>query len=208
MSHTLARSLTLGVLATLAVAGAAHADQCKAIPDNGPMPAYLAPGSTFRGAVKVVIDGDSMCVARGAGPENLVEVRLADFHAPEFSQPGGPAAQKKLAALVLGREVVCKAGSRTHDRVAAQCTLNGRAIGSLMRQAGVTEGGNGTRRAAPVARPVQPQPFAGSPGWSYRNCREAREAGAAPLYRGQPGYGAHMDGDGDGIACEPYRGRR
>lgn len=43
-------------------------------------------------------------------------------------------------------------------------------------------------------------------GWSYRNCREARAAGAAPLYRGQPGYGAHMDGDGDGIACEPYRG--
>ena len=44
--------------------------------------------------------------------------------------------------------------------------------------------------------------------WSYRNCREARAAGAAPLYAGQPGYGAHMDGDGDGIACEPYRGQR
>ena len=44
--------------------------------------------------------------------------------------------------------------------------------------------------------------------WSYRNCREARAAGAAPLYTGQPGYGAHMDGDGDGIACEPYVGPR
>nr|WP_241215431.1 excalibur calcium-binding domain-containing protein [Sphingomonas sp. ABOLH] len=42
-------------------------------------------------------------------------------------------------------------------------------------------------------------------GWSYRNCGEARRAGAAPLRRGQPGYGAHMDGDGDGIACEPIR---
>jgi len=41
--------------------------------------------------------------------------------------------------------------------------------------------------------------------WSYRNCREARAAGAAPLYRGQPGYGSHMDGDSDGIACEPHR---
>ena len=47
-----------------------------------------------------------------------------------------------------------------------------------------------------------------SQSWSYRNCREARAAGAAPLYRGDPGYGAHMDGDGDGVACEPYRGRR
>jgi hypothetical protein len=45
------------------------------------------------------------------------------------------------------------------------------------------------------------QPAASS---SYRNCREARAAGAAPIYRGQPGYGAHMDGDNDGIACEPY----
>lgn len=41
----------------------------------------------------------------------------------------------------------------------------------------------------------------------YRNCNDARAAGAAPLYRGQPGYRPEMDGDGDGIACEPYRGR-
>lgn len=39
----------------------------------------------------------------------------------------------------------------------------------------------------------------------YSGCREVRAAGAAPLYRGQPGYRAGMDGDGDGIACEPYR---
>jgi hypothetical protein len=51
-------------------------------------------------------------------------------------------------------------------------------------------------------------PVAASGGWSYRNCREARAAGAAPLYAGQPGYGQHMDGDGDGIACEPYVGPR
>jgi endonuclease YncB( thermonuclease family) len=41
----------------------------------------------------------------------------------------------------------------------------------------------------------------------YRNCAEARAAGAAPMYVGQPGYSAHLDRDGDGIACEPYRGR-
>lgn len=42
---------------------------------------------------------------------------------------------------------------------------------------------------------------------SYANCREAIQAGAAPIYRGQPGYGAHLDADNDGIACEPYRPR-
>jgi hypothetical protein len=41
----------------------------------------------------------------------------------------------------------------------------------------------------------------------YSGCNEARAAGVAPIYRGQPGYREEMDGDGDGVACEPYRGR-
>jgi Excalibur calcium-binding domain len=41
----------------------------------------------------------------------------------------------------------------------------------------------------------------------FANCREAVQAGVAPLYQGQPGYGAWLDHDHDGIACEPYRAR-
>jgi len=40
----------------------------------------------------------------------------------------------------------------------------------------------------------------------YRHCADARAAGAAPIYRGQPGYREELDADSDGIACEPYRG--
>ncbi|MFJ6634788.1 excalibur calcium-binding domain-containing protein [Streptomyces sp. NPDC091376] len=36
----------------------------------------------------------------------------------------------------------------------------------------------------------------------YRNCDAARAAGAAPVRRGDPGYGRHLDRDGDGVACE------
>jgi hypothetical protein len=36
----------------------------------------------------------------------------------------------------------------------------------------------------------------------YARCAEAWAAGAAPLYRGQPGYRPGLDGDRDGIACE------
>jgi hypothetical protein len=62
-------------------------------------------------------------------------------------------------------------------------------------------------RPAPRTAP-RPGPSPSSPsGISYRSCAEARAAGAAPLYRGQAGYRPEMDGDGDGIACEPYRGR-
>lgn len=41
-----------------------------------------------------------------------------------------------------------------------------------------------------------------SQGASYKNCTEARTAGAAPVKRGDPGYGTHLDRDGDGIGCE------
>lgn len=36
----------------------------------------------------------------------------------------------------------------------------------------------------------------------YANCTEAREAGAAPLHRGDPGYSTRLDRDRDGTACE------
>ena len=36
----------------------------------------------------------------------------------------------------------------------------------------------------------------------YKNCTAARDAGAAPVYEGDPGYGPHLDRDGDGVGCE------
>ena len=39
-------------------------------------------------------------------------------------------------------------------------------------------------------------------GGAYRNCSEARAAGAAPIRRGDPGYGRHLDRDNDGLGCE------
>ena len=44
----------------------------------------------------------------------------------------------------------------------------------------------------------------GSGGGSvyYKNCTAAREAGAAPVHAGDPGYAKHLDRDGDGVGCE------
>jgi hypothetical protein len=39
----------------------------------------------------------------------------------------------------------------------------------------------------------------------WGGCNDARAAGTAPIYRGEPGYRAEMDGDNDGIACERRR---
>ena len=47
---------------------------------------------------------------------------------------------------------------------------------------------------APSVKPKQQR--------AYRNCSEARAAGAAPVRRGDPGYGTHLDRDNDGVGCE------
>jgi hypothetical protein len=53
---------------------------------------------------------------------------------------------------------------------------------------------------APAPAPV-PAP-APAPVVSYKNCDAVRGAGAAPIRSGQPGYGRHLDRDGDGVGCE------
>lgn len=203
----------------LVASASAHADPCTAIPEEGPLPAGLTPGSTFSGRVVHVIDGDSLCVATGADPRAWVEVRMAGFYAPELKDSGGDRARAALERLALGKDASCVARRQSYDRVVASCLIGGRSVDDLMRSAGVAQGGRGyapvaEAREAPLpivahadARPAAPLRRSAG-GGVFRNCAEARAAGAAPLRRGEPGYGAHMDGDGDGVACEPYRRRR
>lgn len=47
----------------------------------------------------------------------------------------------------------------------------------------------------------EPAP-APAPNKSFSSCKQAKAAGAAPLYRGSPGYSSSLDRDGDGVACE------
>jgi endonuclease YncB( thermonuclease family) len=67
-----------------------------------------------------------------------------------------------------------------------------------------------TEHRCAVATPAPAQPPSSNtssgpgsgPGGAWKNCTEAREHGAAPVLRGEPGYGSHLDRDGDGIGCE------
>ncbi|WP_436771169.1 excalibur calcium-binding domain-containing protein [Yinghuangia sp. YIM S09857] len=54
----------------------------------------------------------------------------------------------------------------------------------------------------PTATRPDPRPTGRPTFVFYRNCRDVKAAGAAPIRRGDPGYGLHLDRDGDGIACE------
>jgi endonuclease YncB( thermonuclease family) len=136
----------LVLIGAMTVATAAQADPCKAIPDRGPLPAYLSHGAHFSGPVVYVGDGDSLCVAVGKGQANWVEVRLEDFYSPELHSPTGSQAKARLKRIAMGQNATCVADHKSYDRVVATCRIGGRSIGDLMRSAGAVEGGNGYAR--------------------------------------------------------------
>lgn len=64
---------------------------------------------------------------------------------------------------------------------------------------------HGGGSAGRTTRVSASQPFHAAPpdaGRAFRNCAAARRAGAAPVRRGDPGYGPHLDRDNDGVGCE------
>jgi hypothetical protein len=72
------------------------------------------------------------------------------------------------------------------------------AIAILALAAPVFSGAAEAQRRRGASRPS-------SPGIYFPNCAAARAAGAAPIYRGQPGYRPALDRDNDGVACEARR---
>lgn len=121
---------------------------CWAIPANadpceGALPAK---GTTFSGVVRYVGDGDGLCIGPARRPDHWIEIRLADFYAPELNEPGGGTAKRRLQQIAMGKMLVCRAGRRSWDRVVAACTLGGRPLGSVLRAAGGVEGGRGRPR--------------------------------------------------------------
>lgn len=120
--------------------GQAWADPCEAPPPG-------REGAHFSGTVRYIGDGDSLCVGTSNNPTSWIEVRLADFDAPELNRPGGPEARTALQRIAMGREARCTARRGrsgrviVYDRVIATCRIDGRSVGDLMREAGVAEGG-------------------------------------------------------------------
>lgn len=132
---------TLPLIGAIAATTPAHADPCKAsLPSR--------PEVTFAGTVQYVGDGDSLCVGQTSDPNERIEVRLADFDAPELHSPGGDGAKTTLVMLTLHRPVTCitergRSGRVVvFDRVIARCWIGQTSIGDLLRQSGVIKGGN------------------------------------------------------------------
>jgi hypothetical protein len=82
-----------------------------------------SPGQTFSGSVIQVIDGRTLCVAKGPSPEQWILVRLE-------GDDGGRGA---LMAAAFAKPVACVARKPTDRGLVAQCAIDGVDLGQAMR---------------------------------------------------------------------------
>lgn len=145
-------------------------------------------------------DGQQSGIATGAiMPAN--DVRMAEMKEwGEQSESSGGRFRLEFAALAilhaivlasLFLAIVAPAPASAHPgRTAADGCHNDR-----------KNGGRHCHGGSKPSKPAKPQRSSNGSVY-YPNCTAARNAGAAPVRRGQPGYGPHLDRDNDGIGCE------
>lgn len=80
-------------------------------------------GQAFSGSVIQVIDGRTLCVAKGPSPEQWILVQLE-------GDTGGRGA---LMATAFAKPVTCVARTRTDRGLVAQCAVDGVDLGEAMR---------------------------------------------------------------------------
>ena len=137
------------------------------------------------------IDGEETVII----PENW-SVREQDPAA------GSTAAADQVITLTVNHDAADAAASAAASASAAAARAEASAAASASAaaaRAAQEEAARQAEQAAPAPVPLMPQQ---DTSVYYQNCSEARAAGAAPLYRDDPGYRSGLDRDNDGIACE------
>jgi hypothetical protein len=106
-----------------------------------------------------------------------------------------------LGVKNLEKEAAEKAAA---DKAAADAAAAAAAAKLAAEQAAARQAVPQAPAPAPVAPAAPaPAPVAPVPGTAdYASCADAKAAGAAPIYAGQPGYRAGLDRDNDGTACD------
>jgi hypothetical protein len=141
--------------------------------------ASLAKGST----VKLGVTSLEKLAADKAAAEKAAAEKAAAEQAAAAQVAAEKAAAEKAAADQAAAEQAAAA-----QAAAAQAAAEQAARDAAARQA----------VPAPAPAPAAPAPSS----VYFGSCADAKAAGAAPLYSGQPGYRAGLDRDRDGVACE------
>jgi flagellar biosynthesis GTPase FlhF len=99
-------------------------------------------------------------------------------------------AKKKAAAAKAEATAKAKAARKAADAQAAEVRE---------QEAKSALAAEKAREKKESAKPKAPKVTANT---YYKNCTAVRNAGADPIYKGDPGYSRKLDRDGDGVACE------
>lgn len=121
----------------------------------------------------------------------------------------GVTSLEKLAAEKAAAEQIAAEKAAAEQAAAAQAAAEKAAAEKAAAEQAAAQQAAAAQAAAEqaardaAARQAAPAPAAPAPSSVYyANCTAARAAGAAPVYAGTPGYGKHLDRDGDGIGCD------
>lgn len=166
------------------------------------------------------VDGDTIQLSNGQ------YVRLLGYDTPEVGDCGYSQATAKMTSLLQGGvRLANRSGRDRYGRILAYVrTDEGWDIGTAMLHAGLAtarydsrdgynwhpkekkyhrlDAKNGKITCRKYPKNSRPRKTPDKKGVYYVNCDAAKRAGAAPVRRGDPGYGPHLDRDGDGVGCE------
>ncbi|MFF2348065.1 excalibur calcium-binding domain-containing protein [Pseudarthrobacter sp. NPDC058119] len=171
-------------------------------------------GLGFKVEAKDIVDGKSIMLeknwqvmtqdpASGATAAKGSTVRLGvkslDKIAAEKAAAEKAAADKAAAeAAAAAKAAADKAAA---DKAAADQAAAAKAAADQAARDAAAKAAAEQQAAQKFVQAPAPAPAAPATAY-YANCTAAKNAGAAPLYRGQPGYSSSLDRDGDGVACE------
>lgn len=185
------------------------------------IPVAVATGDTCEVAGTTIDDKDDtfFCVPSESG--DLVWGTAADFTAYQQSERQkieDEAEQEAQATIAERDEEVAAAEKRAEEaetelqeqKDEAKAAEEAREAEKAEEEAAAEEAEEERQRQeeaaqntpAPAASPAPQNNTNSDTSAYYENCTAAREAGAAPVHRGEPGYGTHLDRDGDGIGWE------
>lgn len=83
-----------------------------------------SPGQAFGGVVLRVIDGRTVCLAKGPSPSQWVRATLDDSH--------DASARPAVMSALFGKRIDCAVVRQGPDGPVARCTLDGEPVGRLI----------------------------------------------------------------------------
>ena len=158
-----------------------------------------APPARFAGAQTSTTSPTSSVTA---SPTPSTDSSAAEAAAAAAAAKAQAEAKAKAEAQAKVAAAKAKAAAAAKAKAAAAATKAKADAAARAKAAAKAQVAAKARAAAQAKAAAAARAKAAAASVYYANCSAVRAAGAAPIYRGEPGYSRKLDRDGDGVACE------